>query len=67
MFNLVSDYAPAGDQPQAMAKLTVGSLLGAKPQTLPGVRGVRTDAVVVSVAALAHRSNIAILQTWQWK
>jgi hypothetical protein len=26
MFELVSDYAPAGDQPQAIAKLTEGIL-----------------------------------------
>jgi excinuclease ABC subunit B len=28
MFELVSDYAPAGDQPQAIAKLTEGMLVG---------------------------------------
>ena len=39
MFELVSDYAPAGDQPQAIAKLTAGVLAGAKHQVLLGVTG----------------------------
>src|SRR4029077_6246944 len=39
MFELVSDYEPAGDQPQAIAKLTEGVLAGAKHQTLLGVTG----------------------------
>jgi excinuclease ABC subunit B len=37
MFELVSDYQPAGDQPQAIAKLTDGVLSGAKHQVLLGV------------------------------
>jgi excinuclease ABC subunit B len=39
MFDLVSPYSPAGDQPQAIAKLTEGLLAGAKHQTLLGVTG----------------------------
>jgi excinuclease UvrABC helicase subunit UvrB len=39
MFELVADYAPAGDQPQAIAKLTEGVLAGAKHQVLLGVPG----------------------------
>jgi hypothetical protein len=37
MFDLVSPYAPAGDQPQAIAKLIEGLSAGAKHQTLLGV------------------------------
>jgi hypothetical protein len=37
VFDLVSDYAPAGDQPQAIAKLTDGVLAGAKHRVLLGV------------------------------
>ena len=37
MFELVSPYQPAGDQPQAIAKLTEGLLSGAKHQVLLGV------------------------------
>jgi excinuclease ABC subunit B len=39
MFELVSSYEPAGDQPQAIAKLTEGLLAGANHQTLLGVTG----------------------------
>src|SRR5579859_4601210 len=39
MFELVSSYAPAGDQPQAIAKLTEGLLSGAKHHVLLGVTG----------------------------
>src|SRR5437660_658728 len=39
MFELVSPYQPAGDQPAAIARLTEGLLSGAKHQTLLGVTG----------------------------
>ena len=39
MFEIVSPYPPAGDQPQAIAKLSEGLLSGAKHQTLLGVTG----------------------------
>ncbi len=39
MFELVSSYEPAGDQPQAIAKLTDGLLAGARNQVLLGVTG----------------------------
>src|SRR5690242_9269038 len=39
MFELVSPFPPAGDQPQAIAKLTEGILSGAKHQALLGVTG----------------------------
>lgn len=38
-FNLVSGYAPAGDQPEAIRQLTEGVLNGEKHQTLLGVTG----------------------------
>jgi excinuclease ABC subunit B len=39
LFKLVSPYEPAGDQPQAIAKLTEGILSAAKHQVLLGVTG----------------------------
>src|SRR5215813_14049769 len=39
MFELVSSYAPAGDQPKAIEKLTEGLSGGVKHQTLLGVTG----------------------------
>jgi excinuclease ABC subunit B len=38
-FQLVSDYAPAGDQPTAIAELTAAALDGDKTQVLLGVTG----------------------------
>ena len=39
VFELVSSYAPAGDQPAAITQLTAGLMAGAKHQTLLGVTG----------------------------
>ena len=38
-FKLVSPYAPTGDQPEAIDKLTEGVLRGDKMQSLVGVTG----------------------------
>ena len=38
-FELVSDYQPTGDQPEAIAQLTEGILQGDPAQTLLGVTG----------------------------
>ena len=53
MFELVSDYAPAGDQPQAIEKLTAGILSGAKHQTLLGVTGSGKTYTMAHVIARA--------------
>ena len=45
MFELVSDYSPAGDQPQAIEKLPDGILSGARHQVLLGVKGFRRSGV----------------------
>ena len=49
MFELVSDYAPAGDQPQAIEKLTAGITSGAKHQTLLGVTGSGKTFTIANV------------------
>ncbi|HEY5344844.1 MAG TPA: excinuclease ABC subunit UvrB [Verrucomicrobiae bacterium] len=49
MFELVSDYAPAGDQPQAIEKLTAGIISGAKHQTLLGVTGSGKTFTIANV------------------
>ena len=38
-FELISDFSPQGDQPQAIDKLTEGLQRGDKSQTLLGVTG----------------------------
>ena len=43
MFNLVSNYKPTGDQPQAIEYLSKGIMEGKKFQTLLGVTGSRKD------------------------
>jgi len=49
MFKLVAPYEPAGDQPQAIAKLTDGIISGAKHQTLLGVTGSGKTFTVANV------------------
>ena len=60
MFELVSDYAPAGDQPQAIAKLTAGILSGAKHQTLLGVTGSGKTFAVANVIKNINRPTLVI-------
>jgi excinuclease ABC subunit B len=45
-FKVVSDYQPAGDQPQAIAKLAEGVLRGDRFQTLLGITGSGKSATI---------------------
>src|SRR5262245_41614425 len=49
MFKLEAPFAPAGDQPQAIARLTEGVLSGAKHQVLLGVTGSGKTFTVANV------------------
>ena len=60
MFELVSDYAPAGDQPQAIEKLTAGILSGAKHQTLLGVTGSGKTFTVANVIKNVDKPTLVI-------
>jgi excinuclease ABC subunit B len=60
VFELVSDYAPAGDQPQAIDKLTAGVLSGAKHQTLLGVTGSGKTFTVANVIRNVDRPTLVI-------
>src|SRR6187455_2891117 len=60
MFKLVSSYEPAGDQPQAIAKLTEGLLAGAKHQTLLGVTGLGETYTVANVIRNLNRPTLVI-------
>src|SRR6187551_173948 len=60
MFELVSDYAPAGDQPQAIAKLTEGVLAGAKHQVLLGVTGSGKTFTVANVIRNINKPTLVI-------
>ncbi len=60
MFELVSEYAPAGDQPQAIAKLTEGVLSGAKHQVLLGVTGSGKTFTIANVIKNVNRPTLVI-------
>jgi excinuclease ABC subunit B len=60
MFELVSPYEPAGDQPQAIAKLTEGLLSGAKHQTLLGVTGSGKTFAIANVIRNVDRPTLVI-------
>jgi excinuclease ABC subunit B len=60
MFELVSDYQPAGDQPQAIAKLTAGIVSGAQHQTLLGVTGSGKTFTVANVIKNVDKPTLVI-------
>jgi len=60
MFELVSSYEPAGDQPQAIAKLTAGLEAGAKHQTLLGVTGSGKTFTIANVIAKVNRPTLVL-------
>ena len=60
MFELVSDYQPAGDQPQAIEKLTAGVLSGVKHQTLLGVTGSGKTFTIANVIKNVDKPTLVI-------
>jgi excinuclease ABC subunit B len=66
-FNLVSEFQPMGDQPQAIAELTEGYLKGYTDQTLLGATGTGKTFAIASVVqniqkptlVLAHNKTLA--------
>jgi excinuclease ABC subunit B len=60
VFQLVSDYQAAGDQPQAIAKLTGGIVSGAKHQTLLGVTGSGKTFTVANVIRNVDKPTLVI-------
>ena len=60
MFELVSPYQPAGDQPQAIAKLIEGLQAGAKHHTLLGVTGSGKTFSVANVIKSVNRPTLVI-------
>jgi excinuclease ABC subunit B len=60
MFKLVLPYSPAGDQPQAIAKLTEGALAGAKHQALLGVTGSGKTFTVANLIQNLNRPTLVI-------
>jgi len=60
MFELVSAYAPAGDQPTAIEALTDGVNGGVPHQTLLGVTGSGKTFTVANVIAQVNRPTLVI-------
>jgi len=60
VFKLVSDYSPAGDQPQAIEKLTAGLVSGAQHQTLLGVTGSGKTFTVANVIRNVNKPTLVI-------
>ncbi len=59
-FELITDYTPQGDQPQAIAELTDGFQTGEKFQTLLGVTGSGKTYTMASVIANLNRPTLII-------
>ena len=59
-FELVASYQPAGDQPQAIARLTEGLEAGLAHQTLLGVTGSGKTYTVAHVIARVQRPTLVL-------
>ena len=59
-FELVSDYKPAGDQPEAIDKLVDGINRGMKEQTLLGVTGSGKTFTMANVIARVNRPTLVL-------
>ncbi|MEB3221542.1 MAG: excinuclease ABC subunit UvrB [Candidatus Sericytochromatia bacterium] len=57
---VVSDYAPSGDQPQAIAKLVAGLQAGEEAQTLLGVTGSGKTYTVAKVIEAVQRPTLVL-------
>jgi len=60
MFELVSSYEPAGDQPQAIKKLAEAIEAGVKHQTLLGVTGSGKTFTIANVIAKVNRPTLVL-------
>ena len=60
MFKISSSYEPAGDQPQAIAKLAEGILSGDKHQVLLGVTGSGKTFSIANVIAKVQKPTLVI-------
>ena len=66
-FELISEYQPTGDQPEAIAQLTEGVLEGVPAQTLLGVTGSGKTFTIANVIKninnptfiLSHNNTLA--------
>ena len=59
-FHLVSNYAPTGDQPQAIEKLTQGLNMGLSDQVLLGVTGSGKTFTMANIIANVNRPTLVL-------
>ena len=59
-FQVVSDYKPGGDQPEAIQKLVQGITLGLEEQTLLGVTGSGKTFTMANVIAEIQRPTLVL-------
>ena len=59
-FELISDYVPTGDQPEAIQQLTEGILQGVRAQTLLGVTGSGKTFTVANVIRNIGRPTLIL-------
>ncbi|MBT7260683.1 MAG: DEAD/DEAH box helicase family protein, partial [Desulfobacula sp.] len=60
LFNLVSDFSPAGDQPEAIEYLSTGVLNKEKHQVLLGVTGSGKTFTMANIIANAEKPSLII-------
>ena len=60
LFKLVSEYAPGGDQPEAIAALVKGLREGTRYQTLQGVTGSGKTFTLANVIAQMDRPVLVL-------
>ena len=60
MFEVISPYKPAGDQPQAIDSLAAGILRGDKEQTLLGVTGSGKTYTMANVIAKVNKPTLVL-------
>lgn len=60
MFDLVSDYQPTGDQPQAIQQLTAGVEKGEKAQILLGATGTGKTFTISNVIANVNKPTLIL-------
>ena len=59
-FELVSDYQPTGDQPEAISQLTAGVLDGTPAQTLLGVTGSGKTFTIANVIKNVNKPTLVL-------
>ncbi len=60
-FKLVAPYAPTGDQPEAIEKLTDGILKGLKEQVLLGVTGSGKTFTMANIIAKINKPTLVLV------